>query len=243
MRLEGRSIARFRKLLLAWARKNLREFPWRGEGDTYRVLLSEMMLRRTRASQVVPVFKEFVRRYPTLEELTRAPTHDVRSVLRPLGLHWRADDIATMAREVAEHYQGVVPASRDDLQSLTGVGEYVSNAVACFSAGASVPIIDTNVVRVLSRVFGLRLGGEARRRKEIREAASACVDRGKPALYNYALLDFAAALCTARAPLCGQCPYGQRSLCEFARKAEGVGGKTRAAQRIKRRGVSRRTRR
>src|SRR2546427_6077369 len=168
MRLEGRSIARFRKLLLAWARKNLREFPWRGEGDTYRVLLSEMMLRRTRASQVVPVFKEFVRRYPTLEELTRAPTQDVRSVLRPLGLHWRADDIATMAREVTEHYQGVVPASRDDLQSLTGGGADGRKAVACFSAGASVPVLDTKSVPVLRRGFGLPLRCAARHPLAIR---------------------------------------------------------------------------
>jgi A/G-specific adenine glycosylase len=113
-----------------------------------------------------------------------------------------------------------VPGTKDELMSLPGVGDYVASAVACFSKGEPTPIIDTNVVRVIGRIFGLRLEGEARRRKEMRDAAAICLDRRQPRLYNYALLDFAALVCIASAPRCTECPFGQRGLCEYAQRKE-----------------------
>jgi A/G-specific adenine glycosylase len=125
-----------------------------------------------------------------------------------------------MVREVVERCGGEVPGTKDELTSLPGVGDYVASAVACFSKGEPTPIIDTNVVRVLGRIFGLRLEGEARRRKEIREATAMCLDQRQPRLYNYALLDFAALVCTASAPRCTVCAFGQRGLCEYAQRKE-----------------------
>src|SRR5712692_2418229 len=123
-----------------------------------------------------------------------------------------------MVREVAERYGGEVPGTKDELMSLPGVGDYVASAVVCFSSGEPTPIIDTNVVRVIGRIFGLRLEGEARRRKEMRDAATLCLDQRQPRLYNYALLDFAALVCAAGAPRCSECPFGQRGLCAYAQR-------------------------
>lgn len=218
MKLSPRNASRFRRLLLSWARSNLREYPWRRERDRFRLLLSEMMLRRTRANQVVPVYERVTQRYPTTEELATAQEGELRELLYPLGLEWRADNIFSMVREVAERYGGEVPGTKDELMSLPGVGDYVASAVVCFSSGEPTPIIDTNVVRVIGRIFGLRLEGEARRRKEMRDAAAMCLDQRQPRLYNYALLDFAALVCAAGAPRCSECPFGQRGLCAYAQR-------------------------
>jgi A/G-specific adenine glycosylase len=179
--------------------------------------MSEMMLRRTRAEQVVPIYKAATKRYPTAPALAAADPDELRALLQPLGLSWRAENIVTMAREVQEQYGGQVPSHREELMNLTGVGPYVASAVACFSSNKPVAIIDTNVVRVIGRVFGLRLDGEARRRKEMIEAVHTCLDRHQARLYNYSLLDFAAAICTAHDPRCGDCPFGRRNFCEYAR--------------------------
>lgn len=219
MQINKSNAARFRRLVRSWGRRHSREYPWRRVDDTYAVLLSEMMLRRTRADQVVPVYELAAKRYPTARDLASADPEAVKGVLRPLGLEWRAGNIITMAREVADRYGGEVPSRREDLMSLTGVGTYVASAVACFSSNHPAAIVDTNVVRVVGRVFGLRLAGEARRRKEMIDAVELCLDVRNPRLYNYALLDFAALVCTARKPRCGECPFGRGNLCEYYRSA------------------------
>jgi A/G-specific adenine glycosylase len=177
------------------------------------------MLRRTRADQVVPVYERVAKRYQTAEELASAPAEELRELLYPLGLEWRADNIVSMVHEVIERYGGEVPGTKDELMALPGVGDYVASAVACFSGDEPLPIIDTNVVRVIGRVFGLRLDGEARRRREIRDAAAMCLDRHQPRLYNYALLDFAALVCTASAPRCSECPFGRHGFCSYSQQA------------------------
>lgn len=209
MTLTPNNIRAFRKVLRTWGRKQLRQFPWRGEQNRYRILLAELMLRRTRAEQVVPVYERVIRRYTTVEEMAAAPAAEVRGLLKPLGLAWRANNVIAAVREIASDYGGRVPNSVNDLKNLTGVGDYVANAVVCFAEKKPVSIIDTNVVRVIGRVFGLRLDGEARRRRQVREAVAMCLDRRQPRLYNYALLDFAARVCLPTKPLCRDCPFGR----------------------------------
>ncbi|MCK6556593.1 DNA glycosylase [Candidatus Binatia bacterium] len=174
------------------------------------------MLRRTRADQVVGVYEEALRRYPTMDDLAAADPDEVRGVLRPLGLAWRADDVVSLAREVAARYGGRVPGDVEDLKSLTGVGDYVANAVACFAGREPRGIVDTNVVRLIGRIFGLPTDPEARRRKPVREAIDACLDRRHPQQYNYAILDFAAAVCTPSRPRCAACPFRTSGRCDYA---------------------------
>lgn len=216
MTLTRKEIGVFRRILRVWSETRLRVYPWRGERDRYRVLLAELMLRRTRADQVVGVYEEALRRYPTMDDLAAADPDEVRGVLRPLGLAWRADDVVSLAREVAARYGGRVPGDVEDLKSLTGVGDYVANAVACFAGREPRGIVDTNVVRLIGRIFGLPTDPEARRRKPVREAIDACLDRRHPQQYNYAILDFAAAVCTPSRPRCATCPFRTSGRCDYA---------------------------
>jgi len=222
--LTPKEIGAFRRLLLKWSETRLRVYPWRGERDRYRVLLAELMLRRTRADQVVGVYQEALRRYPTMDDLAAADSDEVRDVLRPLGLAWRANNVVSLAREVAEKFAGRVPDDVEDLKSLTGVGDYVANAVACFAGREPRAIVDTNVVRVIGRVFGLPTDPEARRRKTVRAAIDACLDRRRPQHYNYALLDFAAAVCTPSRPQCDACPFGTTRRCDYAARHQRAPG-------------------
>jgi len=159
--------------------------------------------------------RDFPNQYPDAKALARANAEEVLAMLRGLGLQWRAANIINFGREVVERFAGHVPATDAELRSLPGVGQYVSAAVRCFAFGEAVAVIDTNTVRVIGRVFGLRTEGEARRRREIRMAADKCVDPEEPRLYNLALIDFASGVCTSRAPRHEECPFSKRRRCAF----------------------------
>lgn len=203
------------RTLVRWAREgNLRQFPWRGIRDPYRVLLTEMMLRRTRAEQVTPVFLEFFHLYPDLGAFRSASDEDLRRTLQPLGLQWRIDNILrlkTCLRASDLH--------SPDLSSLTrlpGVGNYVASAVLCFAFARPAPLIDTNLVRLLSRYFGFKAGPETRRRKFFVTLASSLVPTQDFVSYNYATLDLAASVCRHAKPACTVCPL--RSGCSYTRE-------------------------
>jgi len=199
-------IISFQQGLHQWWLTHARIFPWRCDRTPYRTLVAEMMLRRTRADQVVPVFERFIETYPMLTLAAQADPDVLRGVLYPLGLSWRIDNIIELLRQASERFGDALPMDMRELCTLPGVGDYVAGAVACFAGGQPVTIIDTNVVRVLGRVFGADLHGEARRRREMRLLAAEALDRNEPANYQYALLDFAAKVCTSRSPLCAGCP-------------------------------------
>jgi A/G-specific adenine glycosylase len=190
--------------LLVWAREgNLRTFPWRAETDPYRLLIAEIMLRRTRADQVGRIYAAFVERWPDLEAFVGAPYAELLERVAPLGLRWRAQNLWELAQALANRR---LEASYDKLIELPGVGDYVASAVACFSTGARIPLIDTNSVRVLGRYFGFPTGPETRRRKFLRGLADSLVCPDSPQTYNYAILDLAATVCKPRKPECRVCP-------------------------------------
>jgi len=202
-------IPAFRAALLAWFDVHARDFPWRRDRTPYRTAIAELMLRRTRAEQVAPVYQSFVSRYPSLSDAARADPADIQAILSPLGLRWRAQNAVDFIREASVRYGDEVPTDPESLQTLPGAGPYVASAVSCFASGGRDALIDANVVRVLGRVFGLPIHGEARRRKAMRDLARAAVDPQRPADYHYALLDLGATVCTARRPKCGGCPLAK----------------------------------
>lgn len=138
----------FQQQLLAWGLRHGRAFPWRSTSDPYRLLIAEMMLRRTQARQVAPVYEDFVRQYPTSQVLASAAEAEVERLLRPLGLPWRIPAFRQMAQRIVTEYGGNVPHDRAALLSLPGVGEYVADAVRCFAYNEPVALLDTNTVRV-----------------------------------------------------------------------------------------------
>jgi len=169
-----------------------------------------MMLRRTRAAQVAPVFEDFISIFPTPELLAVASPESVAEVLRPLGLVWRLPAFPLMAKALVEKYRGVGRLSRADLLGLPGVGDYVADAVRCFGYGDPVAIVDTNSVRVAARYFGFAFGPESRRQKGVRQAIELLLDPQSPETSNLAILDLAATICKAKNPLCGECPVSGR---------------------------------
>lgn len=205
-----------KKTLLNWGRHNLRDYPWRKTRDPYRILLAEMLLQRTRADQVRDIYIKMVDKYPTVVELSRAERAELEKMLRPLGLRWRVPLILDMARQVMERYSGSLPTEREQLKELPGVGDYAASAMLCFAYNLPEPILDTNTVRVIGRLFGIDVRDSSRRSRKFREIMGRLVDREQPRLFNLALLDFAALVCRKHEPLCNVCPL--QEICKFGRK-------------------------
>jgi len=198
--------------LLFWYERNGRDYPWRRTVDPYRILIAEIMLQRTKADQVAPVYGEFIRRFPDPYSLHKADPEVIRSYFSKLGLMWRADLIIRFAAKLVERFGGKIPPDRDQLLSLPAVGDYIADAVLSFAYGRDVAVVDSNVCRVLRRVFGLKPRGEARRDRRFRELAQMLVPPGKSREFNWAMIDFASAVCTPRNPKCDECPLRENCL-------------------------------
>lgn len=217
-----RKIVRFREELLKWAAVHGRDYPWRRTRDVYRLLVAELMLRRTRSDQVAAVYRRFLGRFPTLQSLASARDREVKHLLYPLGLEHRADQMASFAAEARARYGRGLPSNPDELREIRGVGHYVANAVACFSTGEPVSFIDVNVARVLGRVFGLPNAvdwryADSRTRRKLIETATRCVPERDPRTYHYALLDFGATVCRPT-PACPDCPMHRVRICDYCRE-------------------------
>lgn len=202
-----------RRRLLRWARGNLRAFPWRETRDPYSILVAEILLRKTTARMVTATYEEFLRRFPTSSDLADSSVRELTVLLAPLGLSaQRAEQFAALGRALQD--AGGVPRDVDLLASLPGVGPYSTAAVRCFAFGEAVPMVDTNVARVVSRVFGVTpTRFEARRCPSIWETTATLVKPSKaPRRLNWSILDIAAALCKPRKPLCHLCPLANTCL-------------------------------
>ncbi len=221
---------RFRSLLMRWAKRHGRNFPWRHTSDPYQTLIAEMMLQRTRSEQVVPVYEQFVGRYPTIQALASASPEAVTRILRPLGLTFRSGTFVRLAQDVMEQHEGSVPTRAEETVALPGAGPYAASAVDAFLTRRRLPLIDANIARVLSRVFDLG-GGDWRHAKEqerrvLYEAAALCLGKVNPRGYHYAILDFAAKVCTPRNPSCPECPMHRARICAFCKGRVSDGGPT-----------------
>ena len=202
-------------MLLTWFEENQRQFPWRKTEDPYSILLAEIFLRKTNASRVVGVYERFVSRYPRFEVLANVTEQELESALKPLGLYRRrAKDLRRLAEIVIAKYNGKVPSSREELVELPGVGNYIANATLCFAFGETVPLLDTNVIRVVTRVFSFKPKRKrARDDPEMWRAVRHMVPKGKARDFNLAILDLAAKACLPRKPKCVVCPV--LFLCDY----------------------------
>jgi A/G-specific adenine glycosylase len=195
----------FRRKLLAWFHQSGRDYPWRQTDDPFRVLIAEIMLRRTKADQVKPTYEKFFERYPDMTSLAEASDGELDQILYPLGLRWRSPAFKLVAREIREKYNCRVPETREELTSLPGVGDYVAGAVLSITFNKTEWMVDSNVVRLFKRYFGLDTSKEGRRDKHMVELAKAYVQEGEPRNANLALVDFAAIVCTPSKPECEGC--------------------------------------
>lgn len=155
--LPVRRVRVLRRELLRWFDEHARVFPWRQTVEPYRILVAEVLLQKTIATKVPPVYEEVLRRYPTLSALAGARELEMRSLIAPLGFSFRARDLIAICQDLAERFGGIVPSTRQELLSVRGIGDYTANAILCVAYGESLPLVDTNSKRVLSRYFGLVL--------------------------------------------------------------------------------------
>ena len=201
--------AAFKRRLLAWFRTAARDLPWRRTRDPYRVLVSEFMLQQTQVSRVLGYYAPFLRRYPSLAALARATPRAVREAWDGLGYYRRAANLHRLARQVVRHHDGVVPSDPQALEQLPGIGPYTAGAVATFAFEKPAPAVDTNVARVLGRVFSCQTA------KTTRKMAQLLQPRRRATIwaFNQAMMELGALVCTARAPKCPACPVNH--LCDW----------------------------
>jgi len=199
-----------------------RKFPWRKTKNPYKIIVAEIMLQRTKADQVVPVYEKFMKIYPKPSSLAKAKMRDLEIHMGPLGLHWRAHKLKSLGEKLHIEYGGKVPNNREKLLSLPGVGTYVADAVLSFAYKKNVAVLDSNVVRVLRRLFFItRSISEPRRDPKIYRLAQSLLPEGKSREYNLAMLDFANDICTPRNPRCEVCPLSK--LCNWNLKRKRLG--------------------
>ena len=198
---------RFRRRLLEWYRRNGRDLPWRQTTDPYHILVSEVMLQQTQVDRVLPKYAEWLTKYPTLEALATADEADVSQTWRPLGYNVRPRRLHAIARESVARYGGSLPSDEATLLSFKGIGEYTAGAVLSFAFGQRAAILDTNVARVLFRIFIGRGAPKAHAmRRHLWNVSRTVLPRRHVFDFNQALMDFGATLCTARKPQCLLCP-------------------------------------
>jgi len=198
---------RFQQRLKRWYAAHRRDLPWRRTDDPYHILVSEIMLQQTQVERVIPKYHEFLTRYPTFNSLARARPRDVKRLWYPLGYNIRPINLRGIARETVARYEGRLPDDARALQSMRGIGRYTAGAILSFAYRRDAAVVDTNVRRVLGRIF---LGSDRLRTirgdKAMWDLAQALVPSGGAYDHNQALMDFGATWCTARAPRCPQCP-------------------------------------
>ena len=215
------SAENFAERLLAWFEKNKRDYlPWRKTKDPYKILVAEMMLQKTTSKQVAKLFNRFLERYPSPASLADAPVADIEAEITPLGMeHRRALRFKQWAEIIVKKYAGKVPRSKDALVSLPGVGDYIANAILCLAYNENVALLDTNVVRVLQRFFGITsTKARARTDKALWKTYQQMIPKGKARDFNLAVLDFAALVCTAKNPKHKICPVN--GMCRFIKIRE-----------------------
>ena len=212
-------IRNIRRRLLYWGRKNYQDYPWRIDTDAWLTFVAELFLQRTQARQVKSVYEAFRNHYPTPSALLCADPSEVALLVRKLGFSFRLALLRDIAPVAVEH-GGVLPEDMDELTRLKGVGTYTAAAWLSLHRGKRAVLIDSNVVRWLSRMTGNSYNRDPRGVSWVRDLAGRLTPARAFQDYNYAVLDFTMKVCTPRSPDCGHCPnrvdclYGSEAFLE-----------------------------
>ena len=209
---DDRNREKFITRLFSWHKQHYQKFSFRNASDPFHILISEMLLRQTRGRQVDKIFPLLIALYPTPQALAKANIRDIENIIKPLGMRGRARQIIEVSRIIAEKFKGSVPNDWDSLLSLPGIGKYIAGCVKAFAFNEIVPLIDVNVKRVLSRVFGVNPKNE----KALCQLYLTLSPRKNIREFHYALLDLAALICKSKNPRCLKCPV--KDICEYSRK-------------------------
>jgi A/G-specific adenine glycosylase len=200
----------FRRRLLTWYDRNGRDLPWRRATDPYQILVSEIMLQQTQVDRVLPKYHEWLRRFPSLGHLAARPVEEAVEAWYPLGYNIRPRRLHSIAREAVARYGGALPSDEATLLSFKGIGQYTAGAIRSFAFGERAAILDTNVARVLFRIFvGKGNPRSHAMRARLWAIARLVLPHKRVFDFNQAVMDFGALVCPARAPRCSVCPMAR----------------------------------
>jgi A/G-specific adenine glycosylase len=197
----------FSPRIIAWYQHNRRDLPWRHTRDPYKIWLSEVILQQTRVAQGMPYYLRFVEAYPTVFDLAAAPEQEVMRLWQGLGYYSRARNLHQTAQFIAQQRNGLFPDTFSSLLQLKGIGTYTAAAIASFAFDEPVAVVDGNVYRVLSRVFGIETDiASTAGQKEFWTLANTLIPPDQAAVFNQAMMEFGAIQCTPTSPDCLLCP-------------------------------------
>ncbi|MEO6729925.1 MAG: A/G-specific adenine glycosylase [Ferruginibacter sp.] len=199
----------FVKELIKWnVKENKREMPWKGEKDPYKIWLSEIILQQTRVDQGLAYYNRFVKAFPTVIHLSKAPETEVFKLWEGLGYYTRCKNLIATAKYIADELTGNFPEQYEDILALKGIGPYTAAAIGSFAFNLPYAVVDGNVFRVLARYFAIAVPVDSIAGKKMFTAlANDLLDKSQPGSYNQALMDFGAIICKPQLPLCSSCIF------------------------------------
>ena len=197
----------FSDILSQWYAINKRDLPWRSTVNPYYIWLSEIILQQTRVDQGLPYYLKFIDAFPAVEDLANADEDLVLKLWQGLGYYSRARNLQFSAKLILSEFGGNFPDNHADILKLKGVGPYTAAAISSFSFGLPFAVLDGNVIRVLSRVFGIQTPFDTTAgKKQFQKLAQELLDKKNPAEYNQAIMEFGALQCVPKSPKCNDCP-------------------------------------
>ncbi|NOT37463.1 MAG: A/G-specific adenine glycosylase [Saprospiraceae bacterium] len=200
----------FASLLIDWSDQNIRKLSWRYEKDPYKIWISEIMLQQTRTKHVESYYQKFLQKFPNIQSLAKSNIDSVLQAWEGMGYYSRARNLHNTAQIVVKEFGSKFPATPHELIQLPGIGEYTSAAIASFAFEYPIAAIDGNVIRIITRVFGLAIDvNNIYGKKTIREIANHCLGNCKSSLFNQAMMDLGAQVCISKYPKCDKCPFGK----------------------------------
>jgi A/G-specific adenine glycosylase len=200
----------FSKKLIAWYKINKRDLPWRETTDPYRIWLSEIILQQTRVLQGLPYYNKFVDSYPSIKDLALASEEQVLRLWQGLGYYSRGRNLHYTAKYIVEHLNDTFPTSFKELRKLKGIGDYTAAAIASFCFKEKIPVVDGNVLRVISRYFAIDDPIDSIIvKKNIFDKSSELIDDKNPDIYNQAIMELGATICIPKNPKCLECPVSE----------------------------------
>jgi len=191
--------------ILIWYDKYKRDFPWRYTKDPYKVMIAEFMLHRTKADQVVPIFLNFIKKFPDVHSLAEADPEEIKRITEHLGLHWRSKQFIEASKYLIQNFEGKFPVSYNNLRKIPGIGSYTAGVILTVCFNKPAPVVDSNIGRFINRYYGLNLIGEIRRKNEITKIAGELFSCNNPGKFLFALVDFSSLVCKPQKPLCDKC--------------------------------------
>lgn len=212
-RITSSSKRRLASSLLTWWEENKESYPFRETSDPYKVLVSEMLLRKTRGDQLAAVYHEFFEKFPTPSSVVSSSLEEIADIIKPLGIVSRANHILEICKIICEQRDGEVPSNGEELNALPGVGRYIANVVLTMAFRNPKPMVDSNVKRVLSRVLGIEPGPPKGTSEELWSAYGKILPEDAYRQFHFAIIDLAHKLCVLKNPLCSRCPLN--ILCHY----------------------------